>query len=401
LLILVFLSALLLLSSCTGGPPAGPYFATRDSAGVVIAENQGPFSEGTGGWGISQEAVMEIGALEGDDAYLFDLIAGGARLSDGSIAVLDSRAPNLRIYDASGEHLRTFGTRGEGPGEFASPRRLGVLPGDTLVVADVRLRRISLFHPVGGFIRSATLPPEFPGYLLTVGMFSSGSFLVQRMIFGEDRTDGYARGQVHYRSVTLDGELETDFGEFLGEEVVLATEAQGERTLSFMGNSPFAKGAQVAVGGERFYYSSQDAYEIEVRSQEGELQRIIRVDRCPQPVTQEQVDALMEEALEGLEDDNISRRFRRYYETAPIPEYHPAHESLFADREGFLWVQETRVTDEEPRRYSIFDPHGRLTGTLVFPNRLSILEIGPDYLLGRGTDDLGVQYIRMYRLTRP
>ena len=398
-----FLTLTALFTAACGGPdtPAGATFSTRDSAGIIIAENRGELPAKGGSWSVSPDPVLQIGSLDGDEAYLFSRISGAVKLSDGRIAVADIRAPNLRIFSANGEHLHTFGTRGEGPGEFNSPRLLGTLPGDTLVVVDSRLRRINLFHPAEGFIRSATASTEIPSILLTEGMFSSGSVMIQRMVFGEDRTGGYARQATHYRTVALDGTLERDWGEFAGEELVLASQTEGQATMSLMGNAPFGKSPAVAVGGGRFFYGSQDSYEIQLRNQTGVLERIIRLEKELEPVTGDQVTALLEEELRDLEDNDLARQYRRSYEDAPVPDFHPAYGSIFADKLGYLWVEETQLSNDQPHLFSVFNPEGRLSGSLVLPTGFLIQEIGEDYILGRSTDDLGIQYLRMYSLTRP
>lgn len=396
------LSALLLtFLACTPDGPSGPPFSVRDSAGIAIAENGGTLSPGDGGWAVAREPVLAIGALEGDEAYLFQRIWGATRLSDGRIAAVDTRAPNLRIYDPDGEHLHTFGRRGEGPGEFSSPVLMGTLPGDTLLVVDRRLRRINIFHPDDGFIRDATADAEIPGYLLTEGMFADGDILVQRMVFNEGAMEGFSRRRVHYRSVSPDGSLGTDFGEFVGEEIVMAVNTEGQITNTIMGNAPFGKSAAVAVGDTRFFYGSQDRYEIQSWTQEGRLDRIVRVLRNPEPVTSEQVGERLAAELSDLPDNALARSYRRNFENAPIPEFHPAFGSIYVDSADHLWVEETRITEDEPRIASIFDPEGRAVGSVTLPARLRIFEIGTDYILGAYADDLGVEYLRMYPLTRP
>jgi hypothetical protein len=389
------------LMACEAAAPSAPALATRDSSGITIAENSGVPPENGGGWSVSAEPTLQIGSVDGDEAYLFSRISGATRLPDGRIAVSDNRAINLRIFSPSGEHLHTFGGRGEGPGEFRNPTLMGALAGDTLVVVDSRLRRINLFHPETGFILNSTASSDIPGILLTEGMFSSGSVFVFRMSFGEDRSDGYTRRPVRYRAVTLGGDLEKDYGEFMGEELILATEEDGPAVMSIMGNSPYGKSATVGVGDDHFYYGSQDSYEVQRWSQEGTLERIIRVAKAPIPVSQADVADFIESELADLEDNNLSREYRRHYESAPIPEHHPAYRDFFVDVENHLWVEETRTTEDAPRMASIFDPDGQWVGTLSLPANFRVHEVGSDYVLGRITDDLGVQYLAMYSLTRP
>lgn len=397
----VVASALLFCAGCAGERPVGPTFTLRDSAGVSIAENGGELPAGSQEWSISAEPTLQIGAREGDESYLLFRVWGAVRLSDGRIAVANNRSPDLRIYGPGGTHLRTYGTRGEGPGEFDSPVLMGSLPGDTLVVVDRLLRRIYLFHPDAGFVRGSQADPAFPGYLLTAGMFSDGSALVWNSEWEVEMPNGLYRFPYHYRSLAPDGSLGTDFGDLPGNETVYSTRAVEGGTTALSTGRPFGKGPAVAVAGDRFFYSSQDRYEIQVRDGEGTLIRLIRREREPQPVTEAHVSEIMEEMADEAGDTEQAREFRRMFRQAPIPGLHPALGSIYADALGYLWVEEYRLPGDTVRNTTIFDPEGRMVGSLVLPGGLRVEEIGPDYVLGRYADDLGVEYLRLYRLTRP
>jgi hypothetical protein len=232
-------------------------------------------------------------------------------------------------------------------------------------------------------------------------MFSSGSVVVWTSEWTVDLPNGLFRFPVHYWSVGLDGEIETDFGEFPGNETVYSAQTQGEGTFTASVGRPFGKNPVVAVAGDRFYFGSQDAWEIEVWSQTGELRRLIRRDEPPVQVTDDHVNAVMQDVVEEADDSDQARQFRRMFREAPIPDYHPAHGSIYVDALGYLWVEEYRLPDEAVRNTIIFDPDGRMVGSVVLPSGLRILEIGEDYLLGRDADDLGVESLHLYQLTRP
>jgi hypothetical protein len=392
----------LVTAGCSSEGSFGPTFSVSDSAGITVAENRGEVPSDGGGWSISPEPSFQIGAVDGDEAYLLFRVWGATRLSDGRIAVVNNRAPDLRIFSPTGEHLHTFGSRGEGPGEFDSPVLAGTMPGDTLVVVDRMRRRINLFHPEEGFIRVATGAPEIEGSFLLVGMFSSGSIVVQRTVFGGENVDGYSRRPIGYRAVATDGTLESYLGEYPGAEMMIASQAmpQGGTTMLSI-RTPFGKSAIAAVKGDRFYFGSQDAYEIRVHDQNGSLLRLIRRDKVPTPVTDAHVAAVMEEMADDAESDDQTRQFRRMFREAPIPETHPAHGAIYADALGYLWVEEYRLPGDDVRHTTIFDDEGRMVGSVVLPNRFRVEEIGADYLLGRASDELGVEYLRLYDLTRP
>lgn len=399
LLSLVFFALL----SCGGDVGEGSTLTVRDSAGVTIVENIGELPADFDGWSISPEPTLQIGAMDGEEAYLLFRVWGAVRLSDGRIALANNRAPDVRVFSPSGEHLRTFGQRGEGPEDFNSPVLMGLLPGDTLVVLDRLLRRVNLYDPDEGFIRgvTATPTPDILGFLLASGMFSTGSVLIWTSEWEVESPNGLYRFPQQYRSLGLDGEIETDFGTFPGNETVFTTQAQGEGTMVLSSGRPFGKSPAVAVAGDRFFFGSQDTYQIEVYEQGGELVRLIRRDKPPVPVTDSHVSAVMDEMVEEADDNDEAREFRRMFREAPIPKFHPAHGFIYADALGYLWVEETRLPGQEIRVTTIFDPEGKLVGSVILPAGFRVFEIGEDYILGSASDELGVEYLRMYGLTRP
>ncbi len=390
------------IAACGTGEAAGPSVTVRDSAGVSIVENRGEPPTAGGGFVLAAEPTLQIGVADGDEAYLLFRVWGAARLSDGRIALANNRAPDIRVFDADGRHLHTFGTRGEGPEDFNSPVLVGTLPGDTLVVVDRILRRIDLYDPDTGFIRAGIADPAIEGYLLTVGMFANGSVMIQRSVFPESLPNGFLRLATQYRSVSLDGSLECDFGEFAGDENVFSSREIEGGSMTMSGGTPFGKSPATAVAGDLFFYGSQDAWQIEVRDRTGRLVRLIRRDKPLQPVTDAQVATVMEEGADEAATSEQAREFRRMLRQAPIPEFHPAYGAIYADRTGCLWVEETRVPGGDAARHTtIFDPAGRMIGSLVLPDSLRVEQIGEDYVLGRWTDDLGVEYVRLYPLARP
>lgn len=151
----------------------------RDSAGVRVVENVAPAWGAGEGWRLSDEPVLEIGLLEGEPAYLFSQIIGPRRLSAGSLALIDVASRELRIFDADGRHVRSFGRGGEGPGEFQFPLGLLLAPGDSLLVWDAGLRRASIFSSAGELGRTFRLgdSPEAFRYPEAVGIFTGGDLL--------------------------------------------------------------------------------------------------------------------------------------------------------------------------------------------------------------------------------
>lgn len=93
--------------------------------------------------------LSSLGALEGDASQVFGTIEDVATDESGRLYVLDSRYNNVRIHDASGAPLGSFGGPGGGPDEFRSPEALRRDADGRLLVAD-RHNRIKVFTPRGG-----------------------------------------------------------------------------------------------------------------------------------------------------------------------------------------------------------------------------------------------------------
>lgn len=72
--------------------------------------------------------------------------------NDGEIFVLDSRLSQVFVYDETGYFLRSFGTRGSGPGAFSRPQSITISPNNEILVADTGNNRVQAFDQEGKFL---------------------------------------------------------------------------------------------------------------------------------------------------------------------------------------------------------------------------------------------------------
>ena len=129
----------------------------RDSAGIQIVENAEPPEGSRLPWQIGPEPTMSIGVLEGAEPYMLLHVTHAARLPDGRIVVANGGTSEVRVFDASGTHLLTWGGSGEGPGEFMGLYHAGPWPGDSIVAWFTSGRRISIFDSDGNYGRTVGL----------------------------------------------------------------------------------------------------------------------------------------------------------------------------------------------------------------------------------------------------
>lgn len=94
---------------------------------------------------------LYLGGDDGENDVVFGRIADIAVDSRGRIIVLDGGFSRVTVYDPDSMSVRTFGRKGEGPGELVNPTAIGVDSGDRIYVAS-QGGRIAVFQPNGEWI---------------------------------------------------------------------------------------------------------------------------------------------------------------------------------------------------------------------------------------------------------
>jgi len=161
----------LLLAGCAGADAGEHWAGTVDTLanGAVRVSNPaiGLWGEGSG-WRLERE--LELGSGDGPEPLIFATVSGLEADPDGRIYVLDREANQLRIFAGTGEHVRTVGRQGAGPGEYRNANGLVWLTADTLLVVDQRGMRYSILDREGGFVRSMPRQLGFYGWIFAGGI---------------------------------------------------------------------------------------------------------------------------------------------------------------------------------------------------------------------------------------
>ena len=391
----------LLLSACAYEDSRPPIAVTeRDSAGVAIVENQIDTAAARAGWAIDPAPTLTIGGLDAPEAEQLFRVSGGRRLADGRIVLADGGAAEIRVYGADGALVVAHGGKGEGPGEFQEPKLACVLGGDSLVVYDSRLRRVSLVHAVSGFVRSYPVGTEGGGFPVAIGITGEGGLAVGGGMFFSSESGfptGAVRPNSRYVILTPDGSVRGDLGDVPAAEMFARTSGNAFSASGL----PFGRVTAAAIGPDRLWLGTGDAWEIGAYTLDATLTRIVRFDRPQPPVTDALRDANLAERLEDVEDDDEAREIRSLFRDMPSPEKVPPYQTMVVDALGFLWIGEYMLPGERARTYTIVDADGRAVGRVTMPVRTAPLDIGRDYLLGLTRDELDVEQLTVWRLRRP
>ncbi len=374
----------------------------RDSAGIRIVENARPPDGARLGWQVDSVPLLSIGALEGEDPYLLHQVRDAMTLSDGRIVVANRGSHELRVFDGSGVHLATWGGSGEGPGEFNSLVAVAGWQGDSVIAWYSQRERLSVFDRDGNFGRTMIPGDPGDGRDTPEEVSADGTILVSRLgPGGGTLADGLRRGERLYEVANAEGVLTAPLEASPGSESYLSTSGNMMRMMTL----PFFRSARTTVWAGRFVVAPNDSYEIRAFGPNGALDLVVRREHALVVPTPAHLDAYVERQAAARPPEERAERRRSLSEQlaeVPMPETFPAFDQILADALGNLWVREYDLPGEERTNplWTVFNVDGRVLGFTETPAGLQIYEIGDDYVLGRATDDLGVEYVQMWSLER-
>lgn len=358
--------------------------------GQIVVQNQGAgvWPEGAE-WKLVED--LRLGTIDSEGPQTFGSIASITVDDRGRLWVLDSQASELRVFGRSGDHVRTVGREGSGPGEFTRPVRADVGPEGRIWVMDPQNGRLSVFDSAGTYIEGIQAP---------------GGFVIMPWPGGFDRD-----GRYYAPVVVRAPEFHIALGRFDNSYTPLDTifgptdpVKRDAYTIKSEGVTRVAAGVPFQ-GGLRWRHSNSgtiwalltDQYRMFELTAEGDTLRSLSMTVDPLPVTSQEKS----DALDGLEwFTNQGGRV----DPSRIPEHKPAVSWFFLDDEDHIWVARTTTQGAVDQPFDIFNPTGQYLGTVVAPFRLSsspIPFVRDGALYGVVRDDLDVPYVVRARIVRP
>ncbi|MFV1985695.1 MAG: hypothetical protein ACC682_00325 [Gemmatimonadota bacterium] len=393
-------------------PPDGsrPATTVSDSAGVTLVENRGAAWAAGAAWSIDPAPTVSIGVLDGAAEYQLFGVVAAARQSDGTIVLVDE-SRMIRRYASDGSFIGEFGGEGAGPGEFRGPAHLLIGPGDSIDVGDVTLSRVTRFGPAGEFagmraldlaaLGKAIRPPLYPA---AARPLPDGRMLVRLVRKGGGRAEanavsGVSRGAAGAVFVATD--LST-----IESRVTFADTEQTPLSPS-AGSVPvqpaLAKRTVIAVHPVEatVCFGEQAVPEVTCIAPDGSRTSMRWTARAA-PITEAEIVAWRDSTADLWSAKMGTDEARRLLSEVVHAETRPTYGYLVLDHRGNVWVEQI-PPDRDPSgpvQFLVFAPSGTLLGSVELPS-LRVLEIGDDYVLGVQRDEMGVEYIRQYRLIKP
>ena len=283
----------------------------------------------------------------------------------GRIFVGERQYPQIYVFTAEGDLLKTVGQEGSAPGEFQRLASIYTDFADTLYAFDSRLERISVFEPEGlELVRSFTvsqdslgLPYQFigvlnTGFLVTYGWpVSPGEELTDRRLYimRVDWEGKVIHPPIHYVPsaewiVSPPGEEQFAIRNPFGREPVLRMDLAG-----------------------RTYAGWTESIDIKVISPSGELSDAITYSLTPIPLLRQEVEDYLKDRSDWYREAVLS---------ADLPANKPAIETFVIDDLERTWIKTISLSlTDTTSQWLILDKERQLYGQITLPSDTDLITI--------------------------
>ncbi len=382
-----FFALLPLLASCSRGEGSGGWRGSIDTLpnGAVVVRNEGGgLWDSASAWRIEEE--LRIGSADGEGPGSFSRIADIAVDQRGRLYVLEGETQDIRVFDSTGQHVRTVGRKGHGPGEFDQAIGMRWDASGRLWVVDQGNVRYTVVDTAGRVVAARRRP--------VLGWFTwrwDGGLDSAGRVYEWYRVPGKMEGGALLRYDTTFTTADT-FPLPAYQEEVFKLEDKSRRVWGAVPYTPILSWIFDPRG--YVWFGISVPYRIYQRRLDGDTVRIIERAYKPLPVT-------------AADRDSAIVRFEWFtkqggqIDASRIPKVKPAFDRFFLDDAGDLWVEPVTARPDDDRVFDVFDPGGRYLGRVrsTFPIVGTPVFRG-DRLYAVTTDADGIPYVVRARIER-
>lgn len=345
-----------------------------DSVVPARTVSEAPLWSDDEGWRIRE--LLRIGKAFGDEGDWF----AGPLLSvnigpHGNIFVLDEQADRVKVYRPNGDFLRFIGRPGRGPGELSSPTAFAWDAHDRLWVTNAFQRRYTVFDSLGNFVKRVPRPTEGASRLQHRLLFTADDLLLDQGAFMREPRSHFfflvdTLGSIVRHFPVLEDPFITD-EPLVGKSIPLAGDHFPRRkwTLSPRGN---------------IWFANSGKYRLFERTPEGDTLRILEAHHRSETISRPVMREIRSELRgAGLDEDDVQL-------------VRPLIQAIHALPDGHLMVQVVDSVGADSSVLDIFDPRGRLLGTVQAPFPLEVLAMPAfvgDTMFAATEGAAGVSYI--------
>ncbi len=364
---------------------------------------------GEGAWRL--EEFLRIGSLDEEETSFTSVADIG--VTDAAIYVLERQPPRVVQFTREGRWVRTFGRRGQGPGEFVGPSRMGIM-GDTLWVSDPQGGRMELFSPGGEFLSSVRFrisPDSLSGRVVPLALVPGGGVL--------SGPGGISIGGVLYGTIDHGTYLRADSIGTILEKIVEVPISKSDFFQARMGEGgmvgghPLPEGPTAAVYPDgsgvvvvhRWAAETPDSASFVVKAWGSDATSIFekRISYRPLPIPDGWVRRFLVDQMTRTGEpppEEVQNQYVELYEGAlDGRDYFPPVTVVLAGDDGSIWIRrEETVADSVT--WEVLSGAGTRLGRLPTPAGLGIRAATLDTLWAVETDEFDVPYVVGFRVVR-
>ncbi len=347
---------------------------TQSEGNVLIIQNKKKPDPSAG---IPTKLVFDLEAVIGesdDPDEAFSQLSSFVVDDDGTVYALDFKEQKIKVFDDSGKFIRSFGEKGQGPGELQMPSGIYLGPENRLAVDDALGKKMVYFTKQGKYIEHVSYATRLQ--LVSLLMDSQGNFIGREMKL---------EGQEMFFEITkLDPRLNTLFSlDKIGFPIPIPGSGNKINLMDAIAIYQFDRDGNI-------YYGRNREYEINIYTPEGKHVKSIRKDFQPQEITEEDKEKIMSrmDSFAGMSPVNLRELFE-------FPKMFPPFQFFTLDENGRIIVRTWEKGEEtDTFVHDIFDPEGRYIAQFVSRINISLWKNTKAYAIDE--DDEGFQVIKRY-----
>lgn len=331
--------------------------------------------------------MLTIGAEDSLPGHQLHRVTGAARLASGSIAVGNGGSGEIRVFDPTGGLRAGFGGIGGGPGEFQHIGSLLPVGGDSLMVWDPVLQRLSVWSGEGELggsvsIRELTAPA-------VAGTLPGGRLVMtvpQRAAPGQ--VPAWTTWEDSIEVAVLHPRQPEDvrtLGVF-PDLTRVAAEAPGPRRVHAL--VPTATPAIVRSWRSSIFIGLPGSAEIVRFDTTGSRIGTVQLPLEPRERTDEDSEEWLRVSLQkSMQRANGAEvpGLREYLGQFPQPQTFPAFDQMVVGQDGSIWLRGYVGVADESAEWLKVSPEGDVLATLSMDTSFRITQAGSDWLLGTAT----------------
>jgi hypothetical protein len=290
------------------------------------------------------------------------------------IYAADWKETLIKVYDKNGKHVRSFGRKGQGPGEIGMPFYLGIFQGNSVVVNDQTNAKFIFYSREGEFLKE--IPMGKYRFITRFKVDSEGCFYAISRTFDE--------AKITYELKKFSPALDP-----------LATFASFEEMRTPQVVQAFSPPNFIQMTrDENIVWLDPIKYELTLMNRQGKpLRRIIK-DWDPVKITEAHEKRLVQQTW-GDRGIRPGVKFE-------VPKHFPPVRTFYVDDEDRIYV---RTYDyiikggDQLDRYDVFDPEGRYIAKFYHPRAETFQAIRNNKIYVRVEEEVsGIDLLRKYSL---